>query len=451
MGAGGMGAGGTGGMGAGGTGGMATTSWSRRVGAGYVTAVEISNGDPLVIASQASSLAFGGTAAPVTGRITVAKASATDGLGIWASTIGQVANAETDYIGVNASITDATGDLYVGGSYKGSVTIGSESFTSGTEFSESNAFVAKVNGSTGAVLWAKSFAWYGGGSLLYNEADANVDLDLDASGRVVASFSTLYQNWHLPRVLLLEAATGNELGELWNPGSILYTGGTSTNSAATDATGSIAVAGYCNSCLESLTSCPWTLPAGSFGYVAVFNANLQCTGAAALPFRPAKVTSDGAGGWVVAGVFFGSFTVGSQTFTSAGGGDVAVTKLNGSLVHQWTKTIGGSETDLLLDLELTPNGNAMVTGRHQQMADLGGGVVTHSGDFDLFATWFSMTGSHLGARTWGTPETEWGYIRAYGSDIFVAATTSAVIDLGLGPLPVASPNGDIAYGRLPAP
>lgn len=433
-----------------GTGGMSTASWSRRVGTGYVAAVETSNGEPVVIASQAASLAFGGVAPSVTGSLVLAKTSATDGLGVWATAIGQVSNAQFDYIGVRPSVSDASGDLYVGGGYQGSVTIGNESFMSGTELSESNAFVAKVDGSTGAVIWAKSFSWNGGGSLLYNEADTNLDIDLDASGRVVASFSSLYENWHVPRVLLLDPATGDKLGELWNPGT-LYIGGTSTDSASTDSTGSIAVAGYCDSCFDSLASCPWTAPGGSFGYLAVFNATLQCVGAVALPFTPRKLASDGLGGWVVAGHFSGSIMAGAQTFTSAGAIDVAVSRLDAGLVHQWTKTLGGSDNDVLLDLELAPNGAAIVSGRFQQVADLGGGPVTSAGSYDLFASWFSMAGNHLGARAWGTPQTDWGYVRAFGSDVLVAVSTSAAIDLGLGSLAVVSPNGDIAYGRLPSP
>src|SRR5262249_29329052 len=65
---------------------------------------------------------------------------------VWASRVGG-----TGYDEANGITVDATGNVYMSGSFQGTVTFGGTSLTSAGQYSE---VVVKLNGSSGVVQWA---------------------------------------------------------------------------------------------------------------------------------------------------------------------------------------------------------------------------------------------------------------------------------------------------------
>ncbi|HEX7843169.1 MAG TPA: hypothetical protein VF469_37115, partial [Kofleriaceae bacterium] len=129
-------------------------------------------GDPA--GSQQGTLAFGGTAQPLTsnGGLDIWVAKLDDkGDGVWAVHYGGTGNDQDPRIAV-----DAAGDIYVAGSFTNQVAFGAVNLISK---GGQDIFVAKLHGNDGSVAWAQSIGSTGD--------DAILDLAADAAGHVVAS------------------------------------------------------------------------------------------------------------------------------------------------------------------------------------------------------------------------------------------------------------------------
>lgn len=142
-----------------------------------------SSGGALVIAGrfaesggQQGTLVFGGTAKPLTSNggldIFVAKLDG-NGDGIWAVNFGGAGNELDPRIAV-----DATGDVYVTGTFTGQVAFGAVNLVS---MGDNDVFVAKLHGSYGSVAWAISR-----GTAM---TDRIGDITVDAMGHVVLGAS----------------------------------------------------------------------------------------------------------------------------------------------------------------------------------------------------------------------------------------------------------------------
>jgi len=107
------------------------------------------NGDVIIAGDFEGGLSLGATTltAPGDQSLFVAKLSGQNGTPIWASAYGDD-SASTDAVSV-----DAQGDVYVGGSYRGSIDFGDGPMTSGTG---DDVFVLKI-ASSGALTWWQSF------------------------------------------------------------------------------------------------------------------------------------------------------------------------------------------------------------------------------------------------------------------------------------------------------
>ncbi len=81
----------------------------------------------------------------------------------------------TGYSFITASCTDASGNLFVGGGFNGTVDFGGITKTAG---SQQDVFIAKYNAATGALIWVSQ----GGGSAVLGQP---LSMVLDSSGNIV--------------------------------------------------------------------------------------------------------------------------------------------------------------------------------------------------------------------------------------------------------------------------
>lgn len=143
----------------------------------------------------------------------------------------------------------------------------------------------------------------------------------------------------------------------------------------------------------------------------------------------AALARDAAGNTIVAGSFYGTFTLGSTTLTSAGYGDIFVAKVSPS--GQWLQAVraGGTGNDYVNALKLDAAGNAVVAGSFGSL--ITGGTATfgattllaagNTGQSDAFVATLSPGGQWLQALRAG------GAAADYISDLALDGAGNAVV------------------------
>ena len=120
-----------------------------------------------------------------------------------------------------------------------------------------------------------------------------------------------------------------------------------------------------------------------------------------------EVAAEGAGNVYVTGFF--SDTVdfdpgGGDSRTSNGLWDIFLTTFDSSGNFQWVQTWGGSMSDGAGGVDSDGFGNVYVTGSFKETVDFnpgGGDPHTSNGDGDAFLSKFDSSGNYMWARTWG--------------------------------------------------
>jgi hypothetical protein len=160
--------------------------WSKRLGgvdSDLVTTIGVfSNGDVLAAGTFRGSINLGGSALTATGSATntfVARFASADGAHVWS-----VALVGTQNNGANAVAVDANGDVLVAGFFRGAITVDGTNHSSAGEI---DGFVAKLNGSTGARIWSNAFG--GNGFDTFTTVTPGSDGSVIVAGQYGAAFT----------------------------------------------------------------------------------------------------------------------------------------------------------------------------------------------------------------------------------------------------------------------
>jgi hypothetical protein len=280
--------------------------------------------------------------------------------------------ADTDYARYLA--TDNSGNIYVIGSFEGTVDFdpgsGTDNHTSNG--SDADAFVVKLD-NNGDLSWAKTF----GGT------------DYDYAYSVVT----------------------DAFGNVYVCGT--FTGTTDLNPSSS--TASFTSNGVYDVFVVKLNS------SGTYQWGKTFG------GTATDYVRVMSI--DGSSNIYLAGYFDDTvdFDPGSSTdnHTSNGSTDVFISKLNSSGTFQWAETFGGSSGDKAYSLALDASSNVYVTGSFSGTVDFnsGSGTDNHAseGSTDIFVQKFNSSGTFQWAKTFG------GTAADYGISIDVDASTHLLV------------------------
>jgi len=122
-----------------------------------------------------------------------------------------------------------------------------------------------------------------------------------------------------------------------------------------------------------------------------------------------SIAVDGSGNVYTTGYFYGTVDfdpgVGTTNLTSAGDGDVFVSKLNSSGDFLWAKSFGGTSEDFGYSIAVDGGGNIYTTGAFYNTADFDPGVgtanLTSAGDGDVFVSKLNSSGDFLWAKSFG--------------------------------------------------
>jgi hypothetical protein len=247
-----------------------------------------------------------------------------------------LSHGSTDTDGARGLGIDANGDYMICGYFKGKEIFGAEFVTE-----DASAYLAKLSGKDGSVVWAKEL---GGKSA--DTADA-LAVAADGSTTVVGSMS----------------------GE-FNVGD-----GALESAGADD----IFIARFA--------------PDGRRLWVKRIGAKDVDAAHA--------VTIDKDGNSYVTGVFRGTVKFGEEEIASVGDADIFITKLDPKGQYVWTKTFGAIGEDYGRDLAIDSAGNLVVLAEISYKVDLGGGELSTNGNRDIVLAKFDSAGQHLWSKSMG--------------------------------------------------
>lgn len=123
------------------------------------------------------------------------------------------------------------------------------------------------------------------------------------------------------------------------------------------------------------------------------------------------VVSDSAGYVYILGDFKNNVDFDPSTNTvlksSAGQYDVFVVKLSPTGNFQWVRTFGGTGYDNGNSIDISPNGDLVISGTYQNTVDFDPSIntfsLTSNGDYDAFLLWLDLNGNFKDAKSLGGP------------------------------------------------
>ncbi len=333
---------------------------------------------------------------------------------LWANQAGGI-NDDFSY----SIAVDDIGNSYVTGYFGGSATFGTTTLTSSGGY---EIFVAKLD-NNGNWLWAKQSG--GTNSVVGN----SIAVDSIRNSYVTGYFwgsatfgtTTLTSSGYEDIFIAKLDINGNWLwakkagGTYWDYGY----------SITVDANGNSYVTGifYGNATFG-------TTILTSSGYYDIFVAKLDSNGNWLWAKKAGGIDMDygygiavdANGNSYVTGCFWDSATFGTTTFTSSGGYDIFVAKLDSSGNWLWVKQAGGTSGDDGHNITVDDNGNSYVTGYYYSgIATFGTTTLTSSGYEDIFVAKLDSNGNWLWAKQAG------GTGHDYGLSITVDANGNSYV------------------------
>ncbi len=334
---------------------------------------------------------------------------------LWAKSFGG-----TGFDSGNAISTDASGNVYTTGAFRGSADFDPGPGTSVLNGSGvgSDVFVQKLDPG-GNFVWARSF---GGTSF-----DSGISLALDASGNVF-TVGTFQGTADLdPGAGTSSHTASGSFGDLFiqsmdSNGNFLWAksiggsgdeGGPSVN---LDATGNLVITGNFQETVD-FDPGAGTISLTSNGFYDIFVLKMDNGGntlwakgfGGALDDRGSSLAIDASGNVYTTGIFQETVDfdpgTGTSNLTSNGQHDIFVQKLDAGGNFLWAKSFGGENSDGANDLVLDASGNVFTTGNFGKTVDFDPGTGTAlfkaTGDSDIFVHKLNEDGEFQWAKTFG--------------------------------------------------
>ncbi len=318
-------------------------------------------------------------------------------------------------------VIDKAGNMYIAGSFKGTVDFnpgsGTDSHTSGTY---DDIYIVKLDAS-GNFIWAKTY-----GSADYDYPNA-IAIDESANLYIAGTFTgTTDLN---PSSSSTDAHTSNGsydvfIEKLDSAGKFKWgksfggTGSDYVRSIALDASDNVYVTGYYADEVDfdpSSGTDKNTSKGGDDVYIEKLDASGNfvwvTTFGGSSTDKGYGIATDVSGNVYVTGSFtdtvdFKPFSIVSFEHISNGGTDIFVEKLNDAGSAQWVRTFGSTQTDYGLSLGIDASNNISVTGYFEDVADFdpsSSGTDSHTskGGYDVFVQKLDASGNFKWAQTYG--------------------------------------------------
>jgi len=325
----------------------------------------------------------------------------------YAQSFNWVKQAGGDSSASSSSIsTDANGNSYVTGYFRGTATFGTiQLVSSGFE----DIFMAKYDAS-GNCIWAKQ----AGG----NSYDNGYGISTDTNGnsyvtgyfRSTATFGTIQ--------LVSYGESDIFIAKYDTDGNCIWAkqaGGNSYDISygiSTDANGNSYVTGT-----FADTAIFGTIQLVSYGlndiFIAKYDASGNCIWAKQAGGTHVEngvsISTDANGNSYVTGTFADTAIFGTIQLVSYGLNDIFIAKYDASGNCIWAKKAGGTSYDTGLGISTDANGNTYITGRFQLTATFGTIQLISYGDWDIFVAKYDASGNCIWAKKAGGTSEDFGY------------------------------------------
>lgn len=292
----------------------------------------------------------------------------------------------------NSIALDSSGNIYVGGRFNGTLTVGSSTLTA---VGSDDGFIAKLD-SSGNGIWAAQIS----GTNMDNVLGVAVDSSnnpLVTGYTTSSSLSIAGQTFTRVSSQDVFVAKYNSSGaSVWAiQGSSSPTDQNQSIDIVADSSNNVYVAGY-HSGTFTLGSTTKSGNGSNDAFIAKINAGgsiqwIANPGSSSSEYL-GSINVDSSGNVYAAIEFTASFTVAGTTISSAGSNDVAVVKFNSSGVAQWVRTFGGTGYDAADMITLDGAGNIWVTGKYQNTLSAGSYSVTSSFGYDNYVVRLNTSG-----------------------------------------------------------
>jgi hypothetical protein len=148
------------------------------------------------------------------------------------------------------------------------------------------------------------------------------------------------------------------------------------------------------------------------------------------------VAFDPSGNTIVGGWFLQEIDLGAGPLASAGFYDTFVVKLDAAGNYQWGQRFGDAGLQSLQGVAVDGSGNIALMGYFEGSIDFGGGPLTSAGNDDVFFTKFSSGGALVSATRYGDVFDQFGNDVAFDAsgNALLAGYFYGAIDFGGGPL-----------------
>jgi len=306
-----------------------------------------------------------------------------------------------------ALAVDRSGNIFIAGSFSGTVDFGGGAVTS--KGNNSDIFIASYT-ARGNFRWARTF-----GDAMSDTAKA---LAMDNSGHLYVT-GYFYDKANFGGGTLTAKGGGTDVfvASFTNNGAHRWSKsfGAVTNEyadgIAVTSTGEVVVVGY----FSDPVNFGGTLLT-THGSNDIFVLSLTSTGAhhwskafggssSDIPFT---VAVDSKNAIYVTGYFNGMVDFGGGVLSS-NSSDVFLLKLTSAGAHVWSKRFGGSSSDYGRGLAVDSKDNVLLTGNFYSTINFGGSTFSSHGSTDIFVASFTSAGVHNWSRGFGSSSSDYGY------------------------------------------
>lgn len=347
----------------------------------------------------------------------------------WANSVGAGSG--------NATAVDSAGNVYVTGSFKGTVTFGSTTLTS---VGKKDIFVAKLD-PTGTYQWVQ----HAGGA----DDDGGTAIAVDRHGDVYvtgyfldrATFgSTILLGGNVDLFVMRLAPDGSYQ---WAINVVSQLGNEIGWGIAVDAQGDLRVTGSISGTLNiGGTVVTGEMFVGKLtpGSIWQWAVGVNCTSYSGV----AGVVVDRNGDSYFAGYFSDTLQVDNFTFRSAGTSDGFVAKVSPTGSWQWAVVVGSSQIDEIHGIGMDGAGDVYVTGEFMGTVAFDTVSVSSSGSTDVFVAKISQAGNWQWAAQAGGAASDRGSAITVDSsgNSYLTGAIGGSARFGTTNLPGSGSNGD---------
>lgn len=358
------------------------------------------SGNLILVGSYSGSINLGAATLTSAGSsdVFVAKFNPVGQL-LWAKSFGDAEIQSASSVAV-----DSSGNVYLTGAFRGNINFGGGNLSAaGSLFVD--IYLAKLS-SDGNHVWSKRF----GDDNVQNARSVAVD----AAGNVI--LTGFFQNdVNFGGATLTSAGLYDIFLAKFNTAGVhqwsrrFGDAGADQNgrAAAVDSMGNVYLAGDVGGSTDFGNGAMMT-PATKAAFVAKFDSLgvpmwVKLSTGMAMDRAAANAIAIGPNGEVAIGGNFrgGAFDFGGGNVTNLSGDDAFVTLFDNTGMHMFTRTFGDVDSQSVLGVAVTANGDVIATGNYSGMMDVGFAMpVTSAGGFDGYSARWDAKGCPLWLRTY---------------------------------------------------